>query len=224
MRILALDSATSRRSMALLADGKALARSVVEGSGQSDGLPLEIAALLDQAGVAIAGIDGLAVTVGPGRFTGLRAGLAFMRGLALATGKPLIGVTTLEAIAAGCRPWREPEETLLAVVDSRRAELFFQLFAPGGESLGGPFAARADSLASMIGDIPRLLLAGEQVESVKPAIAPHVGRLRVHPALVDAVDVGVLATSLAIPTEPPAPLYIHPPATTAPRRAVGLAP
>jgi len=83
---------------------------------------------------------------------------------------------------------------------------------------------RADSLAPVIGGTPHLLLAGEQVEDVAPAIAGIVGRLRVHPACVDAFDVGALAMTRTVPTDPPAPLYIHPPATTPPRRVVGRVP
>ena len=130
MLILALDGATAQPSIALWRDGVTLAAlrqaSAEPGSTmKSDALPLRAEALLAQAGLAFAALDRLAVTIGPGRFTGLRASLAFMRGLALALGAPLIGVTTLEAL----RPRRRaaPGEVTLASIGSGRAELFFAI-------------------------------------------------------------------------------------------------
>ena len=99
MLILALDSATAGVSLALWRDGAVLASDAAD-AGRSDALPAAVAALMARAGLGLAALDRLAVTIGPGRFTGLRAGLAFMRGLALALDRPLIGLTTLEALAA----------------------------------------------------------------------------------------------------------------------------
>ncbi|MBL8698624.1 MAG: tRNA (adenosine(37)-N6)-threonylcarbamoyltransferase complex dimerization subunit type 1 TsaB [Alphaproteobacteria bacterium] len=224
MRSLALDSATSRCSIAVL-DGEVLAahRGDDAAAGQGDGLPLAVAAALDAAGMAIATLDRLAVTIGPGRFTGLRAGLAFMRGLALATGKPLVGVTTLEALAHGARGRAEPDETILACIDSRRAELFFQRFAADGSALSAPFAATPEALVALLPAAPRILAVGEHAARVASVLAAVRAGVRAHESTVDAADVARLAATRAAPAVPPAPLYIHPPATTAPRRAVGLA-
>ena len=85
-----------------------------------------IAATLTQAGVAMGDIDQFVVDIGPGRFTGLRVGLATVRALALATRRPVISLTSLETLAGG-----EQDRPLLAVIDARRAEVFQQLFAAG---------------------------------------------------------------------------------------------
>ncbi len=185
--------------------------------GQQDGLPIEVQALLAAGGVAMRDLSRLAVTVGPGRFTGLRAGLAFMRGLALALDLPLVGVTTLEAIAAGGD--RTADEVRVAVVDSRRAELFFQVFDAGGGALTEPFAARPEDLAARL---PRetcaVALIGEETARVADALAAAGIVARAQERLLDAADVARIAASRAAGAAAPAPLYIHPPATTAPRR------
>lgn len=223
MRILALDSATSRCSITILDDDARLAhRAVDAAAGQGDGLPRIVATLLEEAGAPLTSLDRLAVTIGPGRFTGLRAGLAFMRGLALGTGLPLIGITTLEALATAAAAYVHDDETILACIDSRRAELFFQCFARDGGTMGAPFAAHPQTLVDRLTAHPRLLVVGEHAETAAATLAAARGGVRARPSTVDAVDVARLAMTRAAPDAPPAPLYIHPPATTAPRRVVGL--
>ena len=102
MRLLALDTATSACSAALWQDGTVLARHLQPmARGQSEALLPMVAAVMAEAGLAFADLDLLAVTVGPGTFTGIRIGLAAARGLALATGLPLAGIATTEAVAGG---------------------------------------------------------------------------------------------------------------------------
>jgi len=208
--VLALDSATSRGSLALRRDGEAVAAAILPEGGQGDALALHVEALLAGAGIRMRELGLLAATIGPGRFTGLRAGLAFMRGLSLALGIPVAGVTTLAALRAGyaCAPGEAP----LACVDSRRAEFFFQLGAGGA-----PFACRASDLPARIAPGTRVVAVGERAEEAAAALA-EAGRVaRAVPRLVDAADVAALAEAMPIPERPPAPLYIQPPATTAPR-------
>lgn len=82
-----------------------------------------IAAILEQADVTVGDIDRFAVDVGPGRFTGLRVGITTARTLALAADRPLVGITSLEALAAA-----HPGQTVAAMIDARRAEVFQQRF------------------------------------------------------------------------------------------------
>ena len=92
--------------------------------------------VLAEAGVRMGDIERFVVDVGPGRFTGLRVGLATVRALALATGRPVVPLTSLEILAGG-----EPDRPLLAVIDARRAEVFQQRFdadGPAGEAVVGP--------------------------------------------------------------------------------------
>src|ERR1700720_4810464 len=105
--------------------------------GHAEALMPLIAAVMSAANVEFAEIDRIAVTVGPGSFTGLRVGVAAARGIALAAGKPAVGLTTLAALAA---PFFDADETkaLLAVIDARHDHVYMQLFGPGGRTLIAP--------------------------------------------------------------------------------------
>ena len=131
MALLAFDSATSACSAVVWQDGQVRARrSAAMARGQSEVLVPMIAEVMAEAGVDFATLDAIAVTVGPGAFTGLRIGLATARGLALAYNTPLIGISTLQTVAAALSPADRADRVTLAVVDSRRAELWMQPFAP----------------------------------------------------------------------------------------------
>ena len=216
MRILALDTATGAPSIALDADDGLPVRVVRLAVGRDDGLVPALGATLAASGLGFADLDRLAVAVGPGRFTGLRAGLAAMRGLALATGLPLVGVTTLEAIAAAARAGAA--ETVVAVVDSLRAEAFVQAFRAGA-ALGPAFACRPDALAERLAETGSLVLAGERLDEVAAALAAAGRAVRMAPGF-DAGAVAALASGRAPEDAPPAPFYLHPPATTKPRARV----
>src|SRR5215475_11489625 len=101
MKLLAVDTALGACSVALLEDGNVLAH-VFEpmDRGHAERLAPMVDQAMKHARVDFAALDRLAVTVGPGTFTGQRVGLAFMRGLRLVLKIPLIGVTTLEVMAA----------------------------------------------------------------------------------------------------------------------------
>ncbi|VAV89732.1 tRNA threonylcarbamoyladenosine biosynthesis protein TsaB [hydrothermal vent metagenome] len=100
--------------------------------GHAEALPAIIAKTLDQAGLSFADITSLATSVGPGTFTGVRVGLSAARGFALALDLPLVGITSLEAIAAGVENYRQ--KTILAAFDARRDEVYVQLFDKGEPS------------------------------------------------------------------------------------------
>jgi tRNA threonylcarbamoyladenosine biosynthesis protein TsaB len=113
MLILAFDTATDVATSALVDDGEVLG----ERTSTAVTLLQDLDALLRQAGAHTSQVDGLAVGTGPGSFTGIRIGLATARGLALALGMPVAGVSTLAALAAGA-PGAVP------VIDARRGEVF----------------------------------------------------------------------------------------------------
>ena len=113
MLILAFDTATDIATSALVSDGEALG----ERSSRAVTLLEDVDALLRQAGMHTRDIDELAVGIGPGSFTGVRIGLSTARGLALALGIPVAGVSTLDALAAGA-------PGALPVIDARRREVF----------------------------------------------------------------------------------------------------
>lgn len=107
-----------------------------------------IASVLAAAGWAVADVDVFAVDIGPGRFTGLRVGLATVRTLALAVDAPVVGVTSLEILAA------EHHGAVAAVVDARRSEVFQQRFVDG-VALGPAMVGPAVDMAELIepGDV-----------------------------------------------------------------------
>ncbi len=113
MLILAFDTATDVATSALVSDGEVLG----ERTSRAVTVLEDVDALLRQAGAHTRELEGLAVGIGPGSFTGVRIGLATARGLALALGVPVAGVSTLDALAAGA-PGATP------VVDARRGEVF----------------------------------------------------------------------------------------------------
>src|ERR1700733_13266955 len=98
MKVLAVDTALGACSVAVLGGEKILSHRFEEmARGHAEALAPMVESAM--AGIAFDSLDRLAVTTGPGTFTGQRVGLAFMRGLRIALRKPLIGVTTLEAMA-----------------------------------------------------------------------------------------------------------------------------
>src|SRR5947199_2391612 len=113
MLILAFDTATDVATSALVSDGEVLG----ERTSRAVTVLEDIDALLRQAGAHTRELGGIAVGIGPGSFTGVRIGLATARGLALALGVPVAGVSTLDALAAGA-------PSAVPVVDARRGEVF----------------------------------------------------------------------------------------------------
>lgn len=107
MLILAIDTALAGCSVAVWRDGEALARaSEPMARGQAERLAPLVAQMLAQAGTAPQLLDRIAVTTGPGAFTGLRIGLSFARAFGLAVDRPVLGHSTLEALAAGAAAQR----------------------------------------------------------------------------------------------------------------------
>jgi len=121
----------------------------------------QLVTLLDRAGLSMAELEWLAVDVGPGRFTGLRVGLASVRGLAFALGIPVVGITSLEILAAGADAGPAGADAagpgpVTAVIDARRQEVFQQVFvdgeAAGPARVGPPEALVAEARGTVLGD------------------------------------------------------------------------
>ena len=127
---LGVDTSTERRSVAVVRGGRLLAQSVNElREGGSASLLSDIERALSSASVRLVDVGLFAAAVGPGSFTGLRAGLATVKGLALVLAKPAVGVPTLHAIAYGARP----AERVVALIPAGRGEVFAQLLSVSAE-------------------------------------------------------------------------------------------
>jgi tRNA threonylcarbamoyladenosine biosynthesis protein TsaB len=152
MTIVGFDTSTAASSACVLRDdGEAFEHvpppaRLLEPPGHSRELLPAVAELMERAGIRWGDVDGVAVGVGPGTFTGLRIGVATARALATAAGLPVHPVSSLAALAAA-----QPAESLtLALIDAKRGELFAALFE-GGEQVVEPFAARPEQLAERAG-------------------------------------------------------------------------
>jgi len=229
VRLLALDTASAACSVALWRDQAVVARRFEAMlRGHAAALMPMIGAVLAEAGCGFDDLDAIAVTVGPGAFTGLRIGLAAARGMALAADLPLIGVTTLEAVAHGVPSSRVGGDSLLAALDSKRDDIYVQPFDAALAPLAPPAALMPAAIAAALAaSVPpgRLGVVGDAAERALAAIAGDPAfrpRLLDAPPLPDAAVVARLAAArldLAVRpgAEAPAPLYLRPADTTPPR-------
>ncbi len=112
-----------------------------------------IASVLSQAGRTVREVERFAVDIGPGRFTGLRVGLTTVRTLALAVDRPVVGITSLETLAAA-----HPGRTVASIIDARRAEVFQQRFGASGP-LDAPGFGQPEAMAARLQ--PGDLLVGD---------------------------------------------------------------
>ena len=152
MLILSLDTTTRTGSCALLRDDRVLREQGSDpGRDQAERLPAALAAILDAEAVALADIDAFAVATGPGSFTGLRVGIATMQGLAMATGKPLIGVRAFDALATIADSGRSgaAHQRIAAWIDAWRGEVFAALYEDGRE-VEAPTVARPEALLATL--------------------------------------------------------------------------
>src|SRR6267142_1319915 len=125
MRVLALDTPNRAGSVALIEDDRIVDERAGDASRtHGERLPGELA----QLGAPWPTIDVFAVAIGPGSFTGLRIGIATMQGLALVTGRPVIGVSALEALAQIASAALEPGALIASWIDAQRGEIFSALY------------------------------------------------------------------------------------------------
>jgi tRNA threonylcarbamoyl adenosine modification protein YeaZ len=225
LTVLAWDTATDRSAAALVRWRSGKAEVLADYAGglglHSQLLPPEAARMLAEHGLEPGQVDLLVVGRGPGSFTGLRTGLALAKGLALGAGRPLLGLGTLEVLAAQILD-AEPDPEVLAapVIDARHGEVFTALYSREGR-VWPPSALSPPALSSVLG----AAAAGRPVRVDGPA-RPLVqavlagSELRVgsdEPFRVSAVVLAGLGAEIFL-TEPgawrlhpPLPLYIRPP-------------
>ena len=179
-----------------------------------------------EAGLPHGALDALAVTVGPGAFTGVRIGLAAARGYGLALGIPQIGVTCFEAVAEATSAEERQGRRLLVLLDAKRADLYAQLYDEDLTPLGEPFTALPEELGSRLAvlrptDQRPLLLAGDGVDQALEALA-GLAPERSPAAGVRASALARAALRKPWPAEDaalPGPLYLRPPDVTLPKAA-----
>ncbi len=219
---MALDAAGAACSAALWRDGGVRAsRMEPMRRGQSERLVPMIQEVLAEARTGFRDLDAVAVTIGPGGFTGVRIGLATARGVALAWRRPLLGFSNFLVLAAAAGA--EAGGAIAALIDARRRDIYAQAFDAGLAPLGAPAAVLPEALAAHLPDGP-LLLVGDGVAQALPALraAGRDPALSKAPGLSDAVHLARLAAAADLPplgAPAPAPLYLRPPDVTLPGSA-----
>ncbi len=149
MRVLAVDTSSPRGSVAVVGPEGVLAEArVVTAEGHSRWLLTAAAALLQGLAIDARTIDVFAVTTGPGSFTGLRVGIGSVQGLALASGRPCVGLSTLDVLAASAAG---SSGTIVALVDAFRGEVFSGVYDAAGGLRG---ERTVGTLADLLGRVP----------------------------------------------------------------------
>ncbi len=198
MVILALETATRRGSVALFADGECHAMEGDDRRTHGERLPGDATGWLAQHGRTVRDLDAFAIVAGPGSFTGIRVGMAAVQGLAFASGKRVIPVPTLDAVASGWlerRPAGAPAQLVVPCVDGQRGDVFvaaFECLNGGGLDrcravLPPPAARPADAAAALAA-----------VQSPHPIVLIGDGALA-HEAAFRAALPGVRIEPLAMP-------------------------
>ncbi len=214
MHLLAIDTALGDCSAAILIDDDRgrqrlhkVSRSI--GRGHAEQLMDVLAATLAAAKITYADIDRIAVTVGPGSYTGLRVGLATARALALVLSVPVIGVTTLAALAeeadlAGCGG------TGIALIDARHGAVYCQVTAPDGTT-DGPMIRALTDLADELPD-GDLVLVGSGTGPAAQILSRQDRSIETLERAAPSIDaVARLGARLSESVAPPKPLYLKPP-------------
>jgi tRNA threonylcarbamoyl adenosine modification protein YeaZ len=225
MRVLAIDTALGACSVALLDTAQpesAVHESQAMARGHAEALMPMIARVFAHAGFDASQLDRIAVTVGPGSFTGLRVGIAAARGLALAAGKPAIGLTTLAAYAAPLIAANDAVPVVSAI-DARHDHVYLQVFGAGGLTLVKPaILPVADAARAARGGPPRLVGTGaELLARAWPASERPPVQIDNRPA-PDIEWVARLGAAAPDSGAPPKPLYLRAP-DAQPQAAVQLA-
>lgn len=156
MTVLGIETATTVCAAALVRDGSVVEEAVLDSQNiHAERLVGQVDEVLRRAGIGIRSVDAIAVSIGPGSFTGLRIGVSVSKGLAYAASLPVIGVPTLVALARHAAAVDAvPDGTpILAALDARRDEVYCQLFAGQGDHLTPAW----DAAAMTVGELRQLL-------------------------------------------------------------------
>ena len=213
--MLAIDTALGACSAAIVdasLNATLAAQSIAMDRGHAEALVPMVARVMQSASIEFSELDRIVTTIGPGSFTGLRVGIAAARGIALAAGKPVVGVSTLDALTA---PFSTESETvpIVAALDARHGNFYLQMVGAGGRKLVSPRVVNVDqALQSCAIGLVRIIGSGASLLASRWP-SPNVPA----PILVDprsAPDI-VWVARLGAKADPekarPKPLYLKAP-------------
>tara|TARA_R110002012_G_scaffold302549_2_gene503684 strand:- start:169388 stop:170071 length:684 start_codon:yes stop_codon:yes gene_type:complete len=218
VRVLVVDTALSLCTAAVFEGGRPLAvRSEVMLKGHQERLAGLVAGVVAEAGGGFEAVDRIGVTTGPGSFTGLRVGLAFAQGLGTALNRPVVGISTLDALAASVDATSDDAD-VVALIDARRGQVYARFWCAGTatgpaqalslEAAGGRLATLAPG-ATLVGSGAILMAEGATDAVIADLSGPTPAGLA---RLVAAAD----------PAAAPArPEYLRAPDATPPTRLPG---
>jgi tRNA threonylcarbamoyladenosine biosynthesis protein TsaB len=225
MRVLAIDTALDACSAAVLdldKGGIIAGETLAMARGHAEAVMPLIARVMNEAAIEFTELDRIAVTTGPGSFTGLRVGISAARAIALAAAKPAIGLSTLAAFAAPLIA-EDDSTNVVAAIDARHAHVYLQVFGRGGRTLVSPRIAMVrDALrlsvsgpARLVGSAARMLEGAWPKEAEPPLLVDNRGA----PEIAWVARLGAAA---ADGYGSPKPLYLRPP-DAQPQNAARLA-
>jgi tRNA threonylcarbamoyladenosine biosynthesis protein TsaB len=214
MLILAIDTALDACAAGVLdTDAAALIaqESQAMKRGHAEALMPLIGRVIKEAGIAFAALDRIAVTTGPGSFTGLRVGLSAARGIALAANKPVVGLSTLTAYAAPVVA-RNAAQPVISAIDARHDHVYFQVVSGDGGSLIRPRVATLEEAlgASRFGAAHLVGNAAKILADRWPADAPPPLKVDPQPA-PDIAWLGWLGAAVSPDSAPARPYYLRAP-------------
>jgi tRNA threonylcarbamoyladenosine biosynthesis protein TsaB len=214
MRVLAIDTALDACSAAVLdttRSGIVACESLSMARGHAEAIMPLIARVMNAAELEFSALERIAVTTGPGSFTGLRVGISAARGIALAAGKPAIGLSTLAGLAAPLIA-EDDSSNVVAAIDARHDHVYLQIFGSGGRTLVSPrISALRDAVRAAVAGPARLVGSGAGL------LARAWPRGTDAPVLIDergAPDISWVARLGAAAADgygPPRPLYLRAP-------------
>jgi len=220
MLILAIDTALDACSAGVL-DTDAARLIALESQpmkrGHAEALMPLIARVIKQAGIAFASFDRIAVTTGPGSFTGLRVGLSAARGIALAANKPVVGLTTLTAYAAPVVS-QNGEQPVISAIDARHGQVYFQavsgngsaLIRPGIVPIGEALDASRFGAPHLVGNAANILAGRWPAEALPPFKVDAQ-------SAPDIAWVAWLGAAVTADTAPARPFYLRAPDAKIPK-------
>lgn len=224
MNILALDTCFGACSVAAGCwTGEGTSRAIHEferrQTGHAEALMPMVERVMAQANLAFSDLDRIAVTTGPGSFTGMRIGVAAARALSLGTGAPVVGIPTLEVMAEAsklhyreCQMDQPMPETLLVAVDARKDQVYAQCFASGVASCRPAAVLSPQDAAKLIPTGPVILVGSGAASVAEYLVGRGSGILKLFADLQPRADCLAALAAIAKPDHLPVrPHYLRPP-------------
>ncbi len=172
MTVLGIETSTAVCAVGLVREGKnAIERSLIESHIHSEKLLTLVQEVVAEAEIGLSEIDCIAISIGPGSFTGLRIGLSTAKGLCYALGKPLAAISTFEALATAAFDVHPEISKIVVMIDAKKSEYYVGRFEKANEDIK-PLAeiqvlSCADAVSSIAPDSRTLILTDSMSEVVK---------------------------------------------------------